>query len=510
MKNKKFNLSGAIAFIIAALILVVFVPINLIVGYKDKVYDMTPAKKYTLNPITSKLLNETSDKQIEVFFLMEDIEGLKTVPEYLALYHTLTQLEERDNITLTCFNPDAKPEYAKTLNPSGVLRLEEGDVFVKCGDIIKRISRDKIFQTTSEGIIEYAGEELIAGAVKTCTSGTLPTIYFMQGHGEKAVEESYTVFANTVKANNYDVKNIDLSKELRIPDNTAIIYLVAPQQDITDAERTLLMDHLNDGGSVSMLLPPCDTNGRFKNIEYILRKFGIEMDYNIVAESTPLNQLENTEGVQDPHFFRVEYTPATDEFTEDLTTDVNYAVNTGICIPGISNARSMTQLPDNQFENTGNFEVSSIVRNIMNTNEKYSTRSTAMGGDTDTAVIANEQLNNVQLDFGFYSYNKSTGGKLFTIGSADMIDDSMIIYDDVKKTQYVHPYISGTNLLATMSNTWLKDIDVDIGIGNKSNSYDTMEFADASDAKRVMTYTSALPIAIIVFGIIVWLKRRHA
>lgn len=499
MKNKKFNLSGAIAFIIAVLILVIFVPINLIVGYKDKVYDMTPAKKYTLNDITVKLLEDTADKEIEVFFLMEDLEGLKSAPEYLALYHTLTQLEERDNITLTCFNPDKNPEYSKILNPAEILRLEAGDVFVKCGDIIKRVSHDKIFQSTSEGIVQYAGEELIAGAVKTCTDGTLPTIYFMQGHGEKSIEDSYSTYASAVKANNYDAKDIDLSKELKIPDNTAIIYLVAPQKDITDAERTLLMDYLDNGGSVSMLLPPCETNGRFKNIEYILRKFGIEMDYNIVAESNPINQLENNEGVQDPRYFRVEYTPATDEFTEDLTTDVNYAITNGIYIPGISNARSMTQLPDNQFENNGNFEVSSIVRNIVNAESKYTTESIAMGGDAETAAVANEKLSNVQLDFGFYSYNKSTGGKLFTIGSADMIDNDKVTYD-----------VSGTQFLTIISNTWLRDIDVDMGIGNKSNAYDTMEFADAEDAKRVMTYTTALPVAIIIFGIIVWLKRRHA
>ena len=247
MKNKKFNLSGAIAFIIAVLILVIFVPINLIVGYKDKVYDMTPAKKYTLNDITVKLLDDTADKEIEVFFLMEELDGLKNNPEYLALYHTLTQLEERDNITLTCFNPDKNPEYSKILNPAEILRLEACDVFVKCGDIIKRVSHDKIFQSTSEGIVQYAGEELIAGAVKTCTDGTLPTIYFMQGHGEKSIEDSYSTYASAVKANNYDAKDIDLSKELRIPDNTAIIYLVAPQKDITEAlfDISLTIDLVN-------------------------------------------------------------------------------------------------------------------------------------------------------------------------------------------------------------------------------------------------------------------------
>ena len=53
MEKKKINFSGAAAFIIAVLVLVVFVPINLIVGYYDKVYDMTPTKRYTLNEKTT-------------------------------------------------------------------------------------------------------------------------------------------------------------------------------------------------------------------------------------------------------------------------------------------------------------------------------------------------------------------------------------------------------------------------------------------------------------------------
>ena len=80
-----------------------------------------------------------------------------------------------------------------------------------------------------------------------------------------------------------------------------------------------------------------------------------------------------------------------------------------------------------------------------------------------------------------------------------MIDNDGVTYD-----------VSGTQFLTLLSNTWLKDIDVDMGIGNKSNAYDTLEFADAKAAKKVMVKTTVLPISIMIFGILVWLKRRHA
>ena len=97
--NKKFNLSGPLAFAIALLVLAVFVPINLIAAYGDKVIDMTPSGKYTLSPITEKLLDDASDKKLDVYFLSE-LNDLQEVPRYLPLYHTLTELEKHDNITL--------------------------------------------------------------------------------------------------------------------------------------------------------------------------------------------------------------------------------------------------------------------------------------------------------------------------------------------------------------------------------------------------------------------------
>ena len=49
-----------------------------------------------------------------------------------------------------------------------------------------------------------------------------------------------------------------------------------------------------------------------------------------------------------------------------------------------------------------------------------------------------------------------------------------------------------------------------MGIGNKATAYDYMEFKDEKEAKHVMALTAILPVAILIFGILVWIKRRHA
>lgn len=496
MQKKKFNLSGIFAIILSVLILLIAVPINLIFSYSDKVFDMTPSGKYTLNKKTVQLLDEVSDKQIEVYYLYDySLSIFQDTPEFLPLYHTLDELDKRDNVTLITFNPDEEADRATALDPSGILGISKGDVFVKCGDVIKKIDHDRIFQTTSDGVFQYAGEELIASAVKVCTSGSLPTVYFLTGHGEKSINDSYETYATTLKTNNYDVQEINLDETGAVPDNAAIIYIVGLTKDITDSEFTLLSNYADKGGSLAVFAAPCETKGRFTNLDKLLEKFELGIDYNYVTETNSVNQLQNRDAKQSDNYFRVQYTPATEDFTEDLTTDINYLINEGQYVAGISNTRSVYEYA----VETSYIEKSPIVQNILDaTTSNYTTVSTPMGGDSWSQSEA-ENLSGEALYFGYYSYNKQTLGKLILFGTTDIMDIEQVAWT-----------ISGTQYLAIFSNTWLYDTDVEMGIGNKSNTYDTMHFSDAPEAESVLRIFVIIPIVVAIIGVAVWLKRRYA
>lgn len=495
MKKKKPNLSGAFAIVLAILILVIFVPINMIFGYFDKVFDMTPSGKYTLSDVTEQLVEDTSDKQIEIYFLSQ-LMDLQEVPRCLPLYHTLTELEKKDNITLTCFDPNEDTELANSLNPTGFLEVGIADIFVKCGDTIKQIKFNRCFQQDSNGILEYAGEELIAGAIHLCTSGNLPTIYFLTGYGDKTLDDNYSVYKEEIMTDNYDVQELDLSTVDAVPENTAIIYLMAPQEDISLEDRDKLNAYIDNGGAISMILPPCDTEGRFENIEYLLAKFEIGMDYNLVREKNSDWQYRNLDSEQDDRYFRVSYPSKAEDYTEDLTTDINQLVTDGMYIAGIANTRSFSEL-----SSSGEMiEKASIIENLPPTADStdYTTISEAMGGDEQTAEQA-EEKSNTPLVLGYYSYNKQTGAKLYVIGSDDALDDERVTIS-----------IYGTRVMTLFSNTWLYDSDIDMGVGTKSNSYDVMTFESGAEATKAINLFFIVPAVLALAGVAVWLKRRYA
>ena len=270
---------------------------------------------------------------------------------------------------------------------------------------------------------------------------------------------------------------------------------------------------------MSMLLSPSETEGRFKNIESLLAIFQLGMHYNLVTEkntylqpdekliSTVLpTELITADSDDDAimkekraileRFMKVSYPYPSSESTVDLTTDINSKITDGTYVAYTSNSRSFFELSLSGEQ----IEKYSIIENLTleEGSTSYTSFSTPMGGDNDTKEVA-ESLSNEPLVLGYYSYNKQTGAKLFLIGTDDIIDDEKIT---------IATY--GTRMLTLFSNTWLYNSDIDMGIGAKSNSYDTLEFEDAKDASRAIKLFFILPAVFLAAGLAVWLKRRYA
>lgn len=498
--KKKFNFSGIAAFIIAVLLLLVLVPINIIFSYNDKKFDMTEKSQYTFTDTTLQLLEETKDKQIEIYFLCP-LDYLRDAPEYLPLYYQLTELDKRDNITLKCEDLDANPQLQSILNPAGNINLQFSDIVVRCNGLIKHIARDRIFPYTyvndssDNAMVTYAGEELLAGAIKIVTGGSLPTIYFMTGHGEPEIDGNYATISKQLKTDNYDVLPLDLSAEQKVPENAAIVVLSGPTSDISSDEADKLLAYAGNGGNMAFLIPPCETEGRFDNIEKVLEKFELGIDYNIVTETVASRMMNNRDYEQDAHYFNVTYTPATDDFVVDLTSEINSLVNNGIQ-GGISNTRSLYQI---NSTGSGSIEKSSIITATPG-DEGYTTNSAPFGGNDETAADA-EKLNGqtVKLELAFYSYNKTNGSKLVAFGT-----------DDIINSENISDSVSLSQQLFLNSVTWMYNPDVNMNIGNKDSSYDYLTFKNAEEATSTLRIFTIVPFVIAAFGLFVWLKRRHS
>ena len=419
-----------------------------------------PPPHTPLSETTTKLLDEVKDKEIEIYYFFTlasfdahpnfDPSVFGSTPEYDSLYYTITDLQEYSNIKyIEAENPEMS-DYTAELDPDGMLGIEGGDIVVKCGDNIKRINHS-LFFTVEPGntALMYNGENLIAGAIYSVTHG-LPGVYTLTGHGESWTSDDHATYNAVIEGGGYKVDDIALDSAGALPDDASIVCLYAPNKDLSDKETEIINKYMDNGGSVMMLLAPSKTDGKFVNIESLLAEYGISMDYNIISD--PDTHYVDESGKSDPYHIAVEYPKVESE----LSDSVNYMVDNGDYVAGISDTRSFSLLPESDVPNHADLRIEPIIVNIPDDNGKYSTVSEAMGGDPASKAEYGEKLSNVPLTFGYIAENTKTGGKLYVAGSEAMIGSAL-----------TDTYVSGTRMLTLFSNSWLFNSEIDMGIPAK-------------------------------------------
>lgn len=150
--------------------------------------------------------------------------------------------------------------------------------------------------------------------------------------------------------------------------------------------------------------------------------------------------------------------------------------------------------------NSRSFYFDTDTTGTLTTAELLTTNDTAVGepngGAYDTKKITNSEL----MLAGYSQSNTKNNAKLAVFGNADFLDDTHL--QDSRYIVAVYLYLS------TIS--WMYDTDVDMGIDSKSTVYDEISLPDANSARSLMIVFAALPIAIIIIGVGVWVKRRNS
>ncbi|MDD6344766.1 MAG: GldG family protein [Oscillospiraceae bacterium] len=487
--NKTFNFSGILALVLAILILVIAIPINLIVSYFDFNIDMTPSKMYTLSDTSVKLLDSVRDKEIE-FTILCELDDIKEIDEYLPLYYALEQYKSYENIDFNAYYPDEYPERVEELNPDGFFNLTTADIVIRCGNSIRKISSNQMFSDIYDdngNIVEqkYVGENLITGAIKAVTEGDIPQIYFLTGHGEKSIED-YSLFTANLNNYNYTTSELNLSETKAVPDDAAIIFVCAPQHDITLEEKKLISEYTENGGNLAFLMSPDSSTERYTNIEDLMFRYNLAMDYNRLYESDK-NKIVNN----DKYTIAVSLPETAENSDVDLTTDLNTIIEQGI-YPYMCESRTFKTVtgPDSMIVQTGSL-LQADVYSVQNTSATI--KSEPYGG-TEKVELGNT------LDLAYYAHNTQNDSKMIVMGNAEFMDD-----EHVSAGFTIIPLY-----LCLSSITWMYDSDVDMEIEDKTRSFDNMVFDDANQAKSVMAIMIAIPIVFVVCGAGVWLKRRNS
>lgn len=482
-KNKKFS---SMAWIMAILVIVIAVILNMIVAQLDLGWDVSPNKQYSLGKTTTDYLDTLDQEGVTVdFYLLAKMDDIKDDTDSLSLYRALKEYDEHDCINLIDIDPNSDDEIMEEINSDNALTLSTGDMVLIYNDVKKRIPGNTMYTTSSDddgNVVSqtFNGENILTGAIKSVVDGFTPTVYFLTGHGEKTLADNYTQFQKNLENYNYQAESLLLSEVDAVPDDAAMIIVAAPTSDISDDDKEKIDAYLDEGGNLSLMMTPNAGQFNYTNLDLIMEDFCVIMDYDRVTETDATMHVSGDDSTIQCNLVEVD----SDSEAADLTSAL---VDEGL-IPYMSESRSFYYI-----SSSNNYS-------RMTTASLLTTNTTAVGepygGEYDTTKITESEL----ILAGYSQDNSRNAAKLSFFGNADFIDDTHV--EDSRYLVSVYLYLSSVS--------WMYDTDIDMGIDSKSTVYDEIAITDEGTVSNIMILFAALPIAIIIIGTVVWIKRRNS
>lgn len=504
-KNLKFS---SIAAILSAILIIITILINVAISFFDVQIDMTPNNMYSMSSKTKDYLNSL-EKDVDIYFTMEmdDLKNDQDALEVLSLITLLEQYDKFDKINLIDFNINENPDMINEINPDGMFNLNEGDIIVKCGDIRKKVNASEmyLYGYDDSGVTvdaTFNGEKLISGAIKAVAENKSPSVYFLTGHGEKSLSKYYTNFEKQLENVGYKVGELNLSTEKSVPQDAVIIISAAPKTDITTDEMEMLNDFMDNGGNLSLLMSPNQSDEDYANLLEIMHQYCIGMDYNIITETDSSRKANNDEST-----ILVELVDIREQQSNQGSSGMEDLISGNLNLSNENLTDLTSELIDTMegiypympasrsfFDYNGD-NYSSL--NICPLIQTYDTaESTTYGGNEKLEYVMNPP-------FYLSAYSEDptrNDSKLLVMGNAEFIDDEHT--SDALTLVPLNLYLKSVS--------WMADSNIDMEIPERHKTADYMILKTKDDTNFILILLWAAPVVIALSGVAVWLVRRHS
>jgi ABC-type uncharacterized transport system involved in gliding motility auxiliary subunit len=262
--------AGAAVMVLLALGVVVFA--NALSFRHSTRWDFTENRRNTLSPQTIQVLKTLQVPVEAIAFFRTDTPGKRTAEDLLGQYasHSGGRLAWRLEDT------DKAPGLAREYGVESY-----GTVVFKAG------AGDKL---KTEKVLDAEEEKLTNALIKLTRSGKR-VVYVVKGHGEREIGNTdragFSQAREQMEKANYEVKELVLARESKIPDDASVVIVPGPRTDLFPQETAALDAFIGRGGKVFFMTTPFQAEG----LRAYLDKYGIVVDDDVVIELNPIGQL---------------------------------------------------------------------------------------------------------------------------------------------------------------------------------------------------------------------------
>ena len=140
-------------------------------------------------------------------------------------------------------------------------------------------------------MIDNADEQKITNAIIKITREEEKAIYFLQGHGERELDnveaEGFSTAGEEIEKQNYRIEIYNLAQENALPENATVIASVGPKMNFLSTEVALLKSFLEEGGKFLLLVDP---QTEFQMNDF-LAEYGLGLGDKVVIDASGVGQI---------------------------------------------------------------------------------------------------------------------------------------------------------------------------------------------------------------------------
>lgn len=419
--------------------------------------DVTSQKLYSLTDETEKLVKGL-EQDITIYVINSKESCDETVDTTLERYAQLSdhiQIEYKDPLV----NPNFYRNYTDSISTNSL--IVESQDRAKVIDYYDLYESEFDYYTYSSTTTGYDAEGRITSAIDYVTSEDLPVVYQLEGHGEAVLETSFT---ELLEKENVELMTINLLQYDEIPEDAACILLLAPATDLSSDDADKIISYLQNGGKAVISVTLTETE--LPNFDRVLEAYGVTNTYSMVLENnrnyyyqSPYYLLPDvqyttvTSGIYGESYIFSPYTMALsfDKENEDRTVEVFMSTSENAYAK--ANPTEVETLDYEEGDVRGTFDAAALITE----------------GETEIAVIAS--------------------GQLFTEAADSMVSGA-------------NSTLLG-NIIAQFAGK-----EESISIPAKSYTMENIAVSQTGIILWGLLMTVALPLVILVTGIVVWVRRR--
>ena len=258
---------GINSVIITVVVLGIVVVVYLVLIDRNKRFDLTQVKRFTLSDQTTKVL-EKLEGPVDAYAFYSKQMDPTGIRELFGQYN----YHYRD-FEFEIIDPDLNPAKAEAMGIT-----EYGQVIMEYGGRMEKVKNNN--------------EEGITNALIKLLQTEVKKVYFISGHGERSPKEydnsGYDQIKGAIETENYAVEELLLFRTERVPEDASVVVAAGPATDYAPYEIGLLDVYVQGGGRLFFLIDPAEDN-TYVNIASFLEKYGLLLGSDIIID--PLSRV---------------------------------------------------------------------------------------------------------------------------------------------------------------------------------------------------------------------------